>query len=395
MFVLGAGLTVLVCATSAEWLASAEADENPASFVTWGMMFAQITAVVLGTLVVTSEYGTGMIRATLAATPRRGAVLAAKAVVLTGTLFVAGTVTAFAGYFGGNWFLDSEGVGIALSDDGVLRAMFGSGLYMAGLGLLAAARRAAGPAHRRRAVDRARARVRRRHHGVPAPRRVGRVDRQADARQRRLADHRPGVVQPGRCSTRGPASRCSPPRWPSCWWSAGSPSAAGTPEPPDPVAGPRGAPPRRPGRPRHSGGVTSPDPHAEGRRRAEEFLALLDGDDAAADRLLAALTDVRDLVFLGAGLTAIARAEARCPAAGAARAGQHPAGAPRSSSATPTAATSTACAPGCAELGRGDPVHPLAAGHRRPRERRRSGGRLRAAAEATGSDAQRAPPTST
>ena len=79
-----------------------------------------------------------MIRATLAATPRRGRVLAAKAVVLTGTLFVAGTITAFAGYFGGNWFLENEGVGIALSDEGVLRAMFGSGLYMAGLGLLAA-----------------------------------------------------------------------------------------------------------------------------------------------------------------------------------------------------------------------------------------------------------------
>jgi ABC-2 type transport system permease protein len=66
-------------------------------------------------------------------------VLAAKAVVLTGTLFVAGTVTAFAGYFGGNWFFENEGIGIALSDEGVLRSMFGSGLYMAGLGLLAAA----------------------------------------------------------------------------------------------------------------------------------------------------------------------------------------------------------------------------------------------------------------
>jgi ABC-2 type transport system permease protein len=139
LFVLGAGLTVLVCATSAKWLASGQADESPGSFVTWGMMFAQITAIVLGTLTVTSEYGTGMIRATLAATPRRGAVLAAKAVVLTATLFVAGTVTAFAGYFAGNWFLDKEGVGIALGDDGVLRAMFGSGLYLAGLGLLAAA----------------------------------------------------------------------------------------------------------------------------------------------------------------------------------------------------------------------------------------------------------------
>lgn len=138
LFVLGAGLTVLVCATNAEWLAGGEADENPGSFITFGMTFAQITAIVLGTLAVTSEYGTGMIRATLAATPRRGAVLAAKALVLTATLFVAGTVTAFAGYFGGNWFFENEGIGIALSDDGVLRSMIGSGLYMAGLGLLAA-----------------------------------------------------------------------------------------------------------------------------------------------------------------------------------------------------------------------------------------------------------------
>lgn len=139
LFVLGAGLTALICATNAEWLASSEADESPGSFITFGMTFAQITAVVLGTLAVTAEYGTGMIRATLAATPRRGSVLAAKALVLTGTLFVLGTVTAFAGYFAGNWFLDREGIGLALSDDGVLRSMVGSGLYMAGLGLFAAA----------------------------------------------------------------------------------------------------------------------------------------------------------------------------------------------------------------------------------------------------------------
>jgi hypothetical protein len=57
--------------------------------------------------------------------------------------------------------------------------------------------------------------------------------------------------------------------------------------------------------------VTSPDPHAAGRRRAEDLLALLESDDPAADRLLAELTDTRDLVFVGAGLTAIARAEGR------------------------------------------------------------------------------------
>jgi ABC-2 type transport system permease protein len=139
LFVLGAGLTTLVCALAAKDIASGAAGESPGSFLTWGMMFAQITAIVLGTLAVTTEYGTGMIRATLAAMPRRGSVLAAKALVLTATLFVAGTITAFAGYFGGNWFLDNHGVGVALGDPDVLRAMFGSGLYLAGLGLFAAA----------------------------------------------------------------------------------------------------------------------------------------------------------------------------------------------------------------------------------------------------------------
>jgi ABC-2 type transport system permease protein len=128
----------LICWGNAEWLASPEADESPGSFITWGMMIAQLTAVVLGALAVTSEYSTGMIRTSLAAAPRRGQVLAAKAILLTVLLFVVGTATALLGYLGGNYFLDREGVGMALEGD-VLRAMYGSGLYMAGLGLFAAA----------------------------------------------------------------------------------------------------------------------------------------------------------------------------------------------------------------------------------------------------------------
>jgi hypothetical protein len=57
--------------------------------------------------------------------------------------------------------------------------------------------------------------------------------------------------------------------------------------------------------------VTSPDPLAEGARRADQFLTLLTTDDVAAGDLLDGLPEVRDLVFLGAGLTAVARSEAR------------------------------------------------------------------------------------
>jgi ABC-2 type transport system permease protein len=133
-FVLGAGLTILMCWANADWLASPDADESPGSFITWGMMIAQITAVVLGALVVTTEYGTGMIRSTFAAVPSRGRVLAAKAVVLAALLLVVGTLTALVGYAGGNFFLDREGIGMPLEGD-VLRAMYGSGLYLAGIGL--------------------------------------------------------------------------------------------------------------------------------------------------------------------------------------------------------------------------------------------------------------------
>jgi ABC-2 type transport system permease protein len=139
LFALGVGLTVLICWANAEWLASAEADESPGSFVTWGMMFAQIPALVLGVLVVTSEYARGLIGVTVAAVPRRGLVVAAKSLVLLGVLFVVAMVTAVLGYLGGNWFLDQEGIGLALGDEGVQRALLGCGLYAAVLGLFGAA----------------------------------------------------------------------------------------------------------------------------------------------------------------------------------------------------------------------------------------------------------------
>jgi hypothetical protein len=54
------------------------------------------------------------------------------------------------------------------------------------------------------------------------------------------------------------------------------------------------------------------EPAADGARRAEALLRLLtDGDDEGARRLLDGLDEVRDLVFAGAGLTAVARSEAR------------------------------------------------------------------------------------
>ena len=60
------------------------------------------------------------------------------------------------------------------------------------------------------------------------------------------------------------------------------------------------------------GAVTSSHPQAAGRRTAEELVRRLSQDDGAgADELLAGIDDIRDLVFVGAGLTALARVDGR------------------------------------------------------------------------------------
>ncbi|MGY1742755.1 MULTISPECIES: hypothetical protein [unclassified Blastococcus] len=57
--------------------------------------------------------------------------------------------------------------------------------------------------------------------------------------------------------------------------------------------------------------MTAPDDLTAGRARADELLRLLAADEDAAEALLEELTEVRDLAFLGAGLTVLARAEGR------------------------------------------------------------------------------------
>lgn len=58
--------------------------------------------------------------------------------------------------------------------------------------------------------------------------------------------------------------------------------------------------------------MTAPNPQETGRRTADELVRrLADADLAGADELLAGLPGIRELVFVGAGLTALARADAR------------------------------------------------------------------------------------
>ena len=108
-----------------------------------GVTLGQAAAVALAVAFVTSEYGSGMIRITLTATPRRWMVAAAKAVVLSAAIAVAGTIAVLGSVLAGREFLPGNGYNAArgypalsLLDGPVLRAAAGSVMYLVLVGLI-------------------------------------------------------------------------------------------------------------------------------------------------------------------------------------------------------------------------------------------------------------------
>jgi ABC-2 type transport system permease protein len=119
--------------------AGAKARFDPTAVSLEGVTVAQLLVGVLGALIVSGEYGTGMIRATLSAAPTRLPVLWAKAIVFAVVTFVTTTVSAFVAFLGGQAFLSSQHIETTLAAPGVLRAVFGAGLYLTVVGLLGVA----------------------------------------------------------------------------------------------------------------------------------------------------------------------------------------------------------------------------------------------------------------
>ena len=98
------------------------------------MFLAQLAIGVLGVLLISGEYSTGMIRATLAAVPKRLPVLWAKAGVFSVVAAVLMIAASFAAFLGGQALLGSHGT--TLAGAGVTRAVVGAGLYLTVVGLL-------------------------------------------------------------------------------------------------------------------------------------------------------------------------------------------------------------------------------------------------------------------
>jgi ABC-2 type transport system permease protein len=142
-FVAAAALGPVQCALFASRYPNVEAEEkvefSAAHLSLGGIQLAQLAIGVLGVLLISSEYTTGMIRATFAAVPQRRTVMAAKAGVFTVVTVLVSEIACFIAFFAGQAFLAHKHLDAHLGDPGVLRAIIGGGLYLAVLGLLALA----------------------------------------------------------------------------------------------------------------------------------------------------------------------------------------------------------------------------------------------------------------
>jgi ABC-2 type transport system permease protein len=108
-----------------------------------GIYLGQAIVVILAVLTISSEYGSGMIRVTLAAMPRRTTVLAAKAITSTGMVIAAGVPAVLGSLLAGRHILPGHGFTatpghqlLSLDDGPVLRAAAGSVLYLALIALI-------------------------------------------------------------------------------------------------------------------------------------------------------------------------------------------------------------------------------------------------------------------
>jgi ABC-2 type transport system permease protein len=102
-----------------------------------GLYISQLIMGVLGVLVITAEYSTGMIRTTLMTMPHRGTVIAAKALVFAVVAFVTGLITCLASFFLGQALMSSHHISTTIGQPQVLRAVIGGALFLTACGLLA------------------------------------------------------------------------------------------------------------------------------------------------------------------------------------------------------------------------------------------------------------------
>jgi ABC-2 type transport system permease protein len=133
------GIGVLACIVfESRWPHLSAADKHdfhPLSVSLAGINFAQLSIGVLGVLVITGEYSTGMIRSTLAGVPRRLPMLWGKALVFGTTALAISLPATFIVFWVGQAILSGEHINIGIGHAGVFRALIGAPLFLTAMGL--------------------------------------------------------------------------------------------------------------------------------------------------------------------------------------------------------------------------------------------------------------------
>lgn len=109
--------------------------EIPAS----GLFFGQLLIASLGVVLIASEWGTGMIRSTFSAVPKRTPALLAKALVIAVISFVIGAGAGFISFLVAQPILGSGDLTLSLTDDGVLPSILNTGTCLALIAVFAMA----------------------------------------------------------------------------------------------------------------------------------------------------------------------------------------------------------------------------------------------------------------
>jgi ABC-2 type transport system permease protein len=141
--VLMIGISALFSAVTASQYHTFDAADratfNPVSISLSGMMFAVVAFGVLGVLMISGEYSTGMIRSSLTAVPRRLPVLWGKLAVFAGVIFSISLVASFICFFLGQALLNSHHLGVSVAAPGALRSIIGAALYGTVAGMIGVA----------------------------------------------------------------------------------------------------------------------------------------------------------------------------------------------------------------------------------------------------------------
>ena len=128
---VGLALLISLGVPSAEGAAPADIQRSMVLQASlFGVFFGQLVIAVLGVLVISGEYSTGMIRSTLTAVPPRLPALWAKAIVLFVSSYVVGVIASTLAFLVASPLLASKGFHASLFDGDVIVPILGSALYL-------------------------------------------------------------------------------------------------------------------------------------------------------------------------------------------------------------------------------------------------------------------------